>query len=294
MCSGERSSSANGAIALRQSAARSWSISSSRVLSDWTIRGPSFTPRTTAVRRRALARPPAGGRGTPRRWRARSTGPSSSDATGSARCRRRRGARRRRADAQPGRPEVAHQRRQPEQGLADQQLRDARGPGGDVQVQVLVVVVGDPRRDRVPHHQLVEARRPRARRRPLAGLEDRAQLALEACAARMQSRSVHCACSHSRPARWSAQRVDVGELGVEQRGRLLGVPEEVHPSSLRTARCAGRGAAAQEASSGRTAVIRCTANVRSSSLRWSCAVSQPPSTRTGSTTRSELVPWLST
>src|SRR6478609_963573 len=43
MCSGDRSSSANGAMALRQSAARSWSISSSSVLSDWTIRGPSFT-----------------------------------------------------------------------------------------------------------------------------------------------------------------------------------------------------------------------------------------------------------
>src|SRR5689334_20872035 len=43
MCSGERSSSANGAIARRASAARSWSTSSSRVLSDWTMRGPSFT-----------------------------------------------------------------------------------------------------------------------------------------------------------------------------------------------------------------------------------------------------------
>ncbi len=42
MCSGDRSSSANGAIALRQSEARSWSTSSSSVLSDWTMRGPSF------------------------------------------------------------------------------------------------------------------------------------------------------------------------------------------------------------------------------------------------------------
>src|SRR4029453_6179666 len=49
MCSGERSSSANGAIALRQSCARSWSISRSRVLSDWTIRGPSFTWRVYGV-----------------------------------------------------------------------------------------------------------------------------------------------------------------------------------------------------------------------------------------------------
>src|SRR6476646_3787156 len=43
MCSGDRSSSANGAIALRQSAAAGWSTSSSSVLSLWTIRGPSVT-----------------------------------------------------------------------------------------------------------------------------------------------------------------------------------------------------------------------------------------------------------
>src|SRR5918997_6411437 len=42
-CSGERSSSANGAIAARQSRAAGWSTSSSSVLSDWTIRGPSDT-----------------------------------------------------------------------------------------------------------------------------------------------------------------------------------------------------------------------------------------------------------
>ena len=40
--------------------------------------------------------------------------------------------------------------------------------------------------------------------------------------------------------------------------------------------------------------MRCTAKSRSSSLRWSCAVSWPPSRRSGSTTRSELAPWLST
>src|SRR3954447_9180402 len=43
MCSGERSSSAKGAIALRASAAWGWSTSRRRVLSDWTMRGPSFT-----------------------------------------------------------------------------------------------------------------------------------------------------------------------------------------------------------------------------------------------------------
>src|SRR3954469_4383842 len=41
MCSGARSNSANGAIAARAAPASSWSTSSSTVLSDCTIRGPS-------------------------------------------------------------------------------------------------------------------------------------------------------------------------------------------------------------------------------------------------------------
>ena len=67
-------------------------------MSDWTIRGPSFTwPRVAERSARAggvagarRARRPSAGRGRPRRWRARSTGRSSSAATGWARCRRRR------------------------------------------------------------------------------------------------------------------------------------------------------------------------------------------------------------
>ncbi len=99
MCSGDRSSSANGAIALRQSAERSWSTSSSRVLSDWTIRGPSCISgspwkRECSERFRGVIRHwrqrPSAGRGRPRRWRARSSGRSSSAATGWGRCRRRR------------------------------------------------------------------------------------------------------------------------------------------------------------------------------------------------------------
>src|SRR5919112_984714 len=43
MCSGARSSSANGAMACRASVASSWSTSRRMVLSLWTIRGPSFT-----------------------------------------------------------------------------------------------------------------------------------------------------------------------------------------------------------------------------------------------------------
>ena len=45
---------------------------------------------------------------------------------------------------------------------------------------------------------------------------------------------------------------------------------------------------------GVTEVIRCTAKVRISSLRWSSAVSHPPSRPSGSMMRSVLAPWLST
>jgi hypothetical protein len=56
-CSGERSSSANGAIAIRHSSASGWSTSSSKVLSDWTISGPSVTNRFLPVRGPELSRP---------------------------------------------------------------------------------------------------------------------------------------------------------------------------------------------------------------------------------------------
>src|SRR6478609_6147307 len=51
MCSGARSSSANGAIAARAAPACSWSTSSSTVLSDCTIRGPSVIPSIIRIRR---------------------------------------------------------------------------------------------------------------------------------------------------------------------------------------------------------------------------------------------------
>src|SRR4029078_11246815 len=63
MCSGARSSSANGAIAARAAAACSWSTSSSTVLSDCTIKGPSVIPsiiqkrRTTVVSARGNRSP---------------------------------------------------------------------------------------------------------------------------------------------------------------------------------------------------------------------------------------------
>src|SRR6185312_5958086 len=46
MCSGARSSSANGAMAARAAPASSWSTSSSTVLSDCTINGPSLNGAT--------------------------------------------------------------------------------------------------------------------------------------------------------------------------------------------------------------------------------------------------------
>ena len=77
MCSGERSSSAKGAIALRASGADGWSTSRRSVLSDWTMRGPSFTSRFYGrwPHARASMPPPhrAGGddRWTTRTWTAR-------------------------------------------------------------------------------------------------------------------------------------------------------------------------------------------------------------------------------
>src|SRR3954454_20023509 len=60
MCSGDRSSSAKGAIALRASPARGWSTSRSRVLSDWTIKGPSVTTDKGTVAAMSAAEPPTG------------------------------------------------------------------------------------------------------------------------------------------------------------------------------------------------------------------------------------------
>src|SRR5271163_4175934 len=54
MCSGARSSSANGAIAARAAPASSWSTSSSTVLSDCTIKGPSVTGATLPRKREVL------------------------------------------------------------------------------------------------------------------------------------------------------------------------------------------------------------------------------------------------
>ena len=115
------------------------------------------------------------------------------------------------------------------------------------------------------------------------GLEDRRKLGPGRSAAPSgPARSPTTAATRA-TSRWLQQRVDVGQLGVEQRRRRLGIPDEVHLATLRL-----------RWASGVTVVMRCTAKSRSSSLRWSCALSWPPSSRSGSTTRSELAPWLST
>ena len=95
----------------------------------------------------------------------------------------------------------------------------------------------------------------------VGGLEDRPQLALEpaqrACVAVGALRVQPLAAGEvGRPA--SSRSASVG---VEQARRRLGVPDEVHAPSLRLGRGRGTGV--------RTAVIRWTANVRMSSLRWS-------------------------
>src|SRR5688572_2475911 len=170
MCSGERSSSAKGAIALRQSCARSWSISRSRVLSDWTMRGPSFTwrvygvgpihrldgvsgrrPRPGAPGRPDLALTRAVRRDVgPRGAAVRAVTPGLVGGGVDVGVRAGGGA----ADAESGGAELADDRGEAEQGLPDQQLGDA-GPRGDVQVQAGRVVVGDLGGEWVPRHQLV-------------------------------------------------------------------------------------------------------------------------------------------
>src|SRR3954453_10045305 len=99
-------------MALRHSAASSWSTSSSSVLSDWTISGPSGNGGR-------LAPGPVGGHVGPRRAALRAVAPRAV----------RRGvdedllARGRVAHAEAPRAELAHHARERPEGLRDQQLR---------------------------------------------------------------------------------------------------------------------------------------------------------------------------
>ena len=90
------------------------------------------------------------------------------------------GARRGGADPEPGGAEVADQVGEAEQGLADQQIGDAGGLVGDVDVQVGRVVVRDPWRDRVALEQRVDHVDHPLRVVVGRGHERRAQVLLEA------------------------------------------------------------------------------------------------------------------
>ena len=102
--------------------------------------------------------------------------------------------------------------------------------GRDVEVQVVRVVVGDLRRDRVPGQQLVEPADHAGGVVGLAGLEDRPQLALELPQQHAVPVGGPLVQPAAGPSRYAAQAVDLGEVGVQQRGRGLGVPDEVHDS----------------------------------------------------------------
>ena len=172
---------------LAASGAEGWSTSSSSVLSDWTMRGPSFTRQAygrphargvAAALRGRLSWPmrPSAGPGTRRRWRARSSGPSSSGATGWGRCRRRRcrtGARSRCRGGSAPRSQTRVAR--PIRDSPTSSSATDAVPVGHVHVEVVGVVVGDHRRDRVAGEQVVERaddeprrRRRRTPRRPAA------------------------------------------------------------------------------------------------------------------------------
>ena len=212
MCSGERSSSANGAIALRAVGGRGVvDLEQQRLVATGRSGGRRSSGGASRGRRRGSAggrcvQParPCAARGRPRRWRARSTGPSSSAATGWGRCRRRRWSqRRRRADPEPGGAEVADQGGQPHQRLADQQLGDRGGAVGHVHVEVVGVVVGDHRRDRVLGEQVVERAHHQRDVVDVGGLEHGPQLGLEGPHATRRHAATTERCSHERSARCS-------------------------------------------------------------------------------------------
>ena len=186
------------------------------------------------------------------------------------------------AQAEAGGAEVADEVGQAHQRLADQQLGDRRGAVGDVHVQVVGVVVADHRRHRVLDQQVVEGGDDGAHVAAVGGLEDRPQRGLEA------PQGGHVALGHGgvQPRALGEvvqQRVDVGQLGVEQRRRRLGIPDEVHLTTLRLGR--GQRSHRRDAVYGEQPLV-----VAAVVVRHQLATLEPQ----GSTTRSELAPWLST
>ncbi len=186
--------------------------------------------------RRSSAPPLADGPGRPPRWRARSTGRSSSGGTGWGRCPRRPGGTGTRWHT-PSRvgPRSQTSVARPSSISPISRSRDRRGAAGHVQVQAGRVVVADLRRHRVLGQQGVEARDHVGDATLVGGDEDRPQplgelcqpLRVPRCRLLLQSLATR---------QERHQRVEVHGVGVEQRRAGLGVPEEVHALSLRTRR----------------------------------------------------------
>ena len=171
-------------------------------------------------------------------------------------------------------------------------MRDGVAAVGEQRVDDLLgVVPGGPRVPQPQRRQPVgvdvlratapaprTARSPSGTRRPARG---RPRAAASCPTARSggrrspaESTDVRRIATRGRPIRWSWS---------ERQSPQLPIRRATTPDSTRgSTRAAGR------------VVIRCTAKVRTSSARWSWAVSWPPSTESGSTTRSATMPWLST
>ena len=228
------------------------------------------------------SRPPVAGLGTPRRWPATSTGRSSSAATGSATRRRTRWCRSSRSTPPAGR-------------------RRGRRPGSTSPSRDSPTICSATLPE--PVHTcrcrcsaswseicgVIGCRASRPLRPPTTAETSPASPASKTgrssrCSLRssMQSRSAARSCSPGRPSRYAtspstSERSAFSSAAAASAYRMK--------STFQSYGAAG---------SGRTVVIRCTAKVRTSSLRWSCAVRLPPSSDIGSTTRSLLAPWLST
>jgi hypothetical protein len=137
-----------------------------------------------------------------------------------------------RAGAEPRGAEVADEVGQSHECLADQQLGDRCGPVGHVHVQVVGVVVGDHRRDGVLGEQVVERAHDERHVVDVGGLEHGPQLGLER-PDRLHVTRDHRAVQPGAVGEVLAQRLLVVQVGVDERGRALGVPDEVHRPSLR-------------------------------------------------------------
>src|SRR5689334_3736070 len=223
-------------MALRQSCARSWSTSRSRVLSDWTISGPSDMGRLGLHGRLAalglldLALPGAvGGDVGPRRAAVGAVAPRlvgggvHEDVGAAAGV----------ADPEPGGAQVADQRREPHERLRDQQLGDRRVPVGHVHVPAAGLVPGDVRRDRVLGQQRVEQVHDRVLVAVVGGLEHRAELLDEAA----QRPGVPIRDLRVQPlplVEEVDQVLGVGQVGVHQPRRPLRVTNKVHLYILRS------------------------------------------------------------